>query len=68
MDAYHFASREELGKNAECFAVIWIVERGDKNQTVRDVEIAITGWQTLAFKDHRRRHRQLDDMEWLTCK
>ena len=67
MDANHFAGWEKLGKNVERFAVIRIVEGRDENQTIRDVEVAITGWQTLAFKDHWRWHRQLDNTEWLAC-
>ena len=65
MDADDFPLRKKLGKNVQRHAVVGIVEGGNQNQTVGDIEIGVTGRQALATKDHRPRHRQLDQRELL---
>src|SRR5271165_6108113 len=65
MDAADCVLREDLGENAESFAVIGIVESGYQNDAIGDIEIGVAGGKPLFIKDYRRRHWQFDDFERL---
>ena len=57
MDSDDRPIREELGQDAAGEAVFGIVEGRHEDGRVRDVEVRITGRQTLAIETYRRGHR-----------
>ena len=65
VDSDHFAPRKYLRQNLQRHAVVGIVEGGNQNQPIRNIEISVTCRQPLAVKDHRPRHRQLDQIKLL---
>src|SRR5579885_810471 len=65
MNANDFTVREKLCENAQGLAVIGIIECGNQDQPVGDVEVAIACRKPLAIKNDGRRHGQLDNVERL---
>ena len=51
MDAYYFAVGEAGGDDVEGVAVLRIVEGGDEDEAVGDVEVGVAGGETLAFEE-----------------
>ena len=49
-------------------AIVRVVEGGNEDDRVRDVEVGIAGGQALAFEVDGRRHRQRDDLVRIACK
>ncbi len=46
-------------------AVVAVVEGGDEDEIVGDVEVGVAGGQALAFEDDGRGHGEFDDFEGL---
>src|ERR1035438_1137780 len=65
VDADDFACGEAGGDDVEGAAVVRIVEGGDDDERVGDVEVGVAGGQTLAFEDDRCGHGEFDDFERL---
>src|SRR4051812_4476949 len=61
MNSHNISFRKQFSQNVECFSVVRVVKRGYKYDAIRDIEVAITGGEPLAFKDDWRRHRQFHD-------
>jgi len=51
VDADDFAGGEAAGDDVEGVAVVGVVEGGDQDESVRDVEIGVAGGEALAFED-----------------
>src|SRR5215510_13734625 len=54
---------EYLSQNTEGDAVLRIVERGNEDRGVRDIEVRVAGGESPAVEQHGRGHRQVDDLE-----
>jgi hypothetical protein len=65
VDADDLAAGEEFGERVESDAVVGIVEGGDEDEAVGDVEVGVAGREALAAKDDGARHGQVDDGELL---
>jgi hypothetical protein len=65
VDADHFAVREATGDDVEGVAVVAVVEGGDKDERVGDVEVGVAGGEALAFEDYGRWHGEFDRVEGL---
>ena len=65
MDADDLAVGEAAGDDVEGVAVVAVVEGGDEDERVGDVEVGVAGGEALAFEDYGRRHGEFDDLEWL---
>jgi hypothetical protein len=65
VDADDFAAGETGSDGVERDAVVGVVEGGDEDEGVGDVEVGVAGRETLAFEEHGRGHRELDDLEGL---
>src|SRR5437660_12791044 len=63
VDGNDFAGREELGQNVQRDAIVRVIEYGNENNAIRDVEVAVASGQAPAFEDDGRRHEQLNDLE-----
>src|SRR5277367_5761897 len=57
-DPDDLASREESGESIESDSIVCIVECGDDDDFVGDVEIRVTGGEALAIEVDRRGHRE----------
>lgn len=57
-DADHFAVRKELRQLVERHPVIRVVECGNQNEPICDVEVRVAGGKPLAVKKNWRRHRK----------
>ncbi len=62
-----FAGGEAGGDDVEGVAVVGVVEGGDEDEAVGDVEVGVAGGEALAFEDDRGGHWELDDLEGVTC-
>lgn len=51
------------GDGVEGVPVVGVVEGGNQDESVGDIEVGVAGRQTLAGKGDRCRHRQGDDFE-----
>ena len=67
MDADDLAVGEAGGEDVEGVAVVGVVEGGDEDETVRDVEVGVAGGEALAFEGDRRGHGELNYFEWFPC-
>ena len=56
IDADDLARRKQLRERVERGAVVRIVERGNQDETVRDIEIRVAGRKALAIEVNRRGH------------
>ncbi len=65
VDAYDVAGGEAFGDDVEGVAVVAVVEGGDEDEVVGDVEVGVAGGQALALEDYRRGHGKFDDVEGL---
>src|SRR5277367_1089618 len=63
VDADDFAGGEAAGDDVEGVAVLAVVEGGDEDEIVRDVEVGVAGGEALAFEDYGRGHGEFDDLE-----
>ena len=63
VDAYYFAVGENLGQDAQCRSIFWIVKGWDENEAVGDVEIGVAGRQALATEDDWPGRGEIDDVE-----
>src|SRR5258706_2911292 len=60
MDAHYLAVGEDVCKNAECHAIVGVVECRDKHNSIGYIKVRIAGGQTLSAKRDGTRHGQLD--------
>ncbi len=51
VDADDFAGGEAAGDGVEGVAVVGVVEGGDEDEVVGDVEVGVAGGEALAFED-----------------
>jgi hypothetical protein len=65
VDADDLAGGEAGGDDVESVAVVAVVEGGDEDEIVGDVEVGVAGRETLAFEDDRFGHGKLHDLEGL---
>ena len=65
VDADDFAIGEAAGYDVEGVAVVAVVEGGDEDERVGDVEVGVAGGETLVGEDDGRRHGEFDDFEGL---
>src|SRR3984885_818213 len=63
VDADDLAVGEAGGDDVEGVAVVAVVEGGDKDEVIGDVEVGVAGGEALAFEDDRGGHGELDDLE-----
>ena len=63
MDADDLAGGEAGGDDVEGDAVLWVVEGGDEDERVGDVEVGVAGGEALALEDDGRGHGEFDDLE-----
>jgi len=68
VDADYFAVGEAAGDDVEGVAVVAVVEGGDEDERVGDVEVGVAGREALAFEDYGRGHGEFDDLEGLVVK
>ena len=59
------AGGEAGGDDVEGVAVVAVVEGGDQNEAVGDIEVGVAGGEALAFEDYRVGHGEFDDVEGL---
>ena len=52
VDADDFAVGEAAGDGVEGVAVVAVVEGGDEDEIVRDVEVGVAGGEALALEDY----------------
>src|SRR5882762_10323773 len=57
-DSDHFAPRKQRGKFGEGHGVVWIVERGNQHNLVRNIKIGIARGKPLPIEIHGRGHGQ----------
>ena len=67
MDAYDLAVGETAGDDVEGVAVVCVVEGGDEDERVGDVEVGVAGGEALAFEDDGCGHGELDYFEGLVA-
>ena len=65
VDAYDLAIREAGGDDVEGVAVVGVVEGGDHDEAVGDVEVGVAGREALVFEEDRRGHGEFDYFEGL---
>ena len=65
VDADNLAVGEELGQGVERNAIGGVVERGNQNEAVGDVEVGVAGGQALAIEEDGGGHGQGHDAERL---
>ena len=65
VDADDFAGGEAGGDDVERVAVVCVVEGGDEDERVGDVEVGVAGGEALAFEEDGRGHGEFDDVEGL---
>ena len=65
MDADDLAGGEAVGDDVEGDAVVCVVEGGDEDERVGDVEVGVAGGEALALEEDGRGHGQFDDLEGL---
>ena len=65
MDADDVAGGEAFGDDVEGVAVVAVVEGGDEDEVVGDVEVGVAGREALALEDYGRGHGEFDDVEGL---
>jgi len=65
VDADDVASGKAGGDGVEGDAVLRVVEGGDEDERVGDVEVGVAGGESLAFEDDGRGHGQGEDAEGL---
>src|SRR5260370_2458880 len=63
VDADDVAGGEAVGDDIEGVAIVTVVEGGDEDEVVRDVEVGVAGGETLALEDYGRGHGEFDDLE-----
>jgi len=63
VDADDFAGGEACGDDVEGVAVVGVVEGGDEDEPVGDVEVGVAGGEALAFEDDRCGHGEFDDFK-----
>jgi len=63
VDAYDLAVGEAAGDDVEGVAVVAVVEGGDEDERVGDVEVGVAGGEALALEDYGRGHGEFDDLE-----
>src|ERR1017187_6801706 len=68
VDADDFAGGKAGGDDVEGVAILRIIEGGDEDERVGDVEVGVAGGEALAGKVDRRGHGKLDDLERLAAK
>ena len=56
---------EAAGDDVEGVAVVGVVEGGDEDEAVGDVEVGVAGGEALAFEDYGCGHGEFDDLEGL---
>ena len=56
---------KQRGDDVEGVAVVGVVEGGDEDERVGDVEVGVAGGQALAFEEDGRGHGEFDDLEGL---
>ena len=56
---------EAVGDDVEGVAVVGVVEGGDKDERVGDVEVGVAGGEALVVEGEGRGHGKLDDVEGL---
>ena len=66
VDAYDVAGGEAFGDDIEGVAVVAVVEGGDEDEVVGDVEVGVAGREALALEDYGRGHGEFDNVERLT--
>ena len=54
---------EAFGDDVEGVAVVGVVEGGDEDEAVGDVEVGVAGGEALALEDYGRGHGEFDDVE-----
>src|SRR2546425_9784953 len=62
-DADHITVRQQCGQGIECDSIVRVIERGNKHQLVCDVEVCVTGRESLAIEVQRLWHRQRLDAQ-----
>src|ERR1035441_9783239 len=67
VDADGFAGGKAGGDDVERVAILRIIEGGDEDERVGNVEVGVAGGEALAGKDNRRGHGKLDDLEGLAA-
>ena len=63
VDADDFAVGEAAGDGVEGVAVVGVVEGGDEDERVGDVEVGVAGGEALAFEGDGVGHGEFDDLE-----
>jgi len=63
INPHYFAIGEERGQDIQCDPIHGIVERGDQHQAIRDIEVGVTGRESLAVEENRRGHGQRGDAQ-----
>ncbi len=63
MDADDLAGGEAGGDDVEGVAVVGVVEGGDEDEAVGDVEVGVAGGKALAFEDDWCGHGEFNDLE-----
>src|ERR1700730_6283108 len=63
VDADDLAVGEAARDDVEGVAVVAVVEGGDEDERVGDVEVGVAGGEALAFEDYRRGHGEFDYFE-----
>jgi len=63
VDSHHFPVGKQIGKNSEGSAVVDVVGRGDKHQTIGDIKISVAGRQPSSLVGNGARHGQFDYLE-----
>jgi len=65
VDADNLAGGEAFGEDVEGVAVIEVVEGGDQDDAVSDVEVGVAGGEALALKEDGAGHGERDDFKLL---
>ena len=65
VDTDDLAGGEAGGDDVERAAVVRIIEGGDEDEAVGDVEVGVAGREALTFEDDGRGHGEGDDAEGL---
>ena len=67
VDADDVAVGEAGSDGVEGVTVVGIVEGGDEDEVVGDVEVGVAGGQALALEGDGRGHGEFDDLEGLAA-
>src|SRR3989441_4798529 len=65
VDADDLAVGEEVSEDVEGEAVVGIVEDGNENEAIGNVEIGVAGGEAASFEEHWAGHGEFDDGERL---